>query len=64
MMTLDEKWDMLREYGISEQTLKVVTSINGYSEETLKDILYVATGYREFEDLETVLEQGQVKNLP
>lgn len=51
MMTLDEKWDMLREYGISEQTLKIVTGINGYSEETLKDILYVATGYREFEDL-------------
>lgn len=51
MMTLDEKWDMLREYGISEQTLKIVTSINGYTEETLKDVLYVATGYRNFEDL-------------
>lgn len=51
MMSLDEKWDMLKEYGISEQTLKVVTSINGYSEKTLEDILYVTTGYRNFEDL-------------
>ena len=51
MMTLDEKWDMLRDYGISEQTLNVVTGINGYSEKTLNDILYVATGYRNFEDL-------------
>jgi hypothetical protein len=43
----EELWDYLQEScGVSEQTLTVVTSINGWHLEALEDILYVVTGYR------------------
>ena len=45
---LDENWDRLIELGVSEQTLQIVTSINGYREDTLTNILYAHTGYRAF----------------
>ena len=46
-------WDKLIElYGVSEETLQVVTNINGYSLETLQDVLYSVTGYRDFEQAE------------
>lgn len=51
-MTKDEMWEALEELGVSEQTLQVVIDINGYSEETMLDILYAVTGYRNFEQLE------------
>lgn len=51
-MNKDAMWDKLMELGVSEQTLQVVTSINGYSEETMEDILYAVTGYRDFDQLE------------
>ena len=38
--------------GVKEQTLQIVTAINGYSVETLEDVLYAHTGYRTFEQLE------------
>lgn len=49
-MDKNEMWDRLLELGVSEQTIQVVTDINGFSEETMEDILYVVTGYRNFFD--------------
>ena len=47
-------WDYLTESGIAtEEELQLVTCINGYNEETMLDILYARTGYRNFEQLET-----------
>ena len=51
-MNKDAMWDKLLELGVSEQTLQVVTSINGYSEETMEDVLYAVTGYQDFDQLE------------
>lgn len=51
-MSVEEMWDALIEMGVSGQTIDVVTRINGYSEETMCDILYVITGYRDFDQLE------------
>ena len=52
-MTLQEMWDYLTESGIAtEDELKLVTDINGYNEETMLDVLYARTGYRNFEQLE------------
>ena len=52
-MNKEQMWDYLKEnVGVSEQTFQVVTDINGYSEQTMLDILYVVTGYRNFEQLE------------
>lgn len=44
-------WEALTQLGVSEQTLQIVTSINGYSTETMCDILYAHTGYRSFDQL-------------
>lgn len=51
-----EMWDKLEALGVSEQTIQIVTDINGYSEETLLDILYAYTGYRNFDQLEDDLD--------
>ena len=43
---LDYYWDFLIDGCIAtEEELKLVTSINGYNETTLNDVLYVRTGY-------------------
>lgn len=57
---LDILWDRLKEeIGVSEETLQVVTSINGYNEETLLDILYAVTGYRNFEQVDDEEEDNE-----
>jgi len=38
----------------TDDELKLVCCINGYSEQTMKDILYARTGYRDFGQLEDV----------
>ena len=49
-ITFDTAYDMLTEYaGVSEDTIAVVTSINGSSLDTLQDILFTVTGYRTFD---------------
>ena len=50
-MELNEMWDSLLEEGVSEETIQVVTSINGYNREAMEDILYATTGYRSFDQL-------------
>jgi hypothetical protein len=52
MKNLDNLWEILVDYSIAtEEELQLITSINGYSEETLNDVLYVRTGLRNFEQL-------------
>ena len=44
---ITELWDTLVDNGLAtEQTLQVITSINGYTLETLNDVLYAITGCR------------------
>lgn len=44
---ITELWDTLLNDGLAtEQTLQVITSINGYTLETLNDVLYAITGCR------------------
>ena len=50
-LTISEMWEILLELGVSEQTLQVVTDINGYNEQAMKDILYSVTGYNDFDQL-------------
>ena len=45
-------WEKLLDLGVSEQTLQIVTSINGYNLETLDDVLYAHSGYRSFNQLD------------
>lgn len=62
-MSLEEYSNYLIDnLGVNEETIKCITGINGYNEETLNDILYYFTGYRdleqylEYEDRETYRE--------
>lgn len=48
----DQLWDILIKHGGSEQTLQIVTSINGYSVETMEDILYAHSGLRSFDQID------------
>ena len=53
MNGLEELWDYLLEQGIAtEEELQLITSINGYNEEALNDVLYCRTGYRNIEQIE------------
>lgn len=51
-MALNEMWDKLMELGVSEQTLSIITDINGYNEQTMRDVLYTHTGYNDFDQLD------------
>ena len=44
---IDKLWDRIVNAGIaSEDTLRVITAINGYSVETLNDVIYAVSGLR------------------
>ena len=53
---------LINNVGVNEETIRCITSINGYNEDTLDSILYYYTGYRdlkqytEYEDKETYKE--------
>ena len=50
--TIEQVWDLLYQYDIAtENELKLVTTINGYSIDSLNDILYARTGLRDIEQL-------------
>ena len=48
----DAIWDYLVDNGIAtKDEIALVTSINGYNEEALNDILFCRTGYRSVEQI-------------
>ncbi|HHX67499.1 MAG TPA: hypothetical protein GX708_05510 [Gallicola sp.] len=52
-MELEKIWDSIIELGIAtEKELELITSINGYNIETLNDVIYARTGYRNIEQME------------
>ena len=62
-MNLEQYYSYLIDYElVSGETLDIITSINGYNEETLDDVLYCVSGYRdieqylEYEDIDTYNE--------
>ena len=62
-MKLEEYYNYLIDMDIaSEDTLRCITSINGYNEDTLDSVLYYYTGYRdikqytEYNDIRTYQE--------
>lgn len=59
-MGVNEIYNYMIDYElVSAETLEIITSINGYNEDTLNDVLYCVSGYRdikqylEYEDRET-----------
>ena len=47
-MKIETMWDALLDLGVSEQTLQIVASLNGYTKQTMKDVLFAHTGHRSF----------------
>ena len=48
----DELWDYLQDNNLaSDETLKIVTSINGFTLETLESVLYAVTGYHTLDQI-------------
>lgn len=61
-MTEREMYDYLENYmGVSEETLVVIAKINGDNCKTYEDILYVLTGYSDFE---SYMEFEDPRSLP
>lgn len=49
---IEKIWDYLVESEIAtEEELNLITCINGYSVETLNDVIYARTGYRSLDQL-------------
>ena len=47
---IEKLWDLLVNYELAtEPTLQLVTRLNGYTLETLEDVLYALTGYHSYE---------------
>jgi uncharacterized membrane protein YuzA (DUF378 family) len=55
-----EIYDYIINNGIaSEEALDLITNINGYSVDTLNDVIYALTGYRSMEQLEGEEEEEE-----
>ena len=56
---VNEVWDLLIEYGVATQEeLGLITCINGYNRDTLNDVIYARTGYRDIEQM-----QGEIAEV-
>ena len=51
-MTWKEMWDKLLGIGVSNEVIKVVTSLYGIKEETFDNILWYYTGYNSIKDFD------------
>ena len=52
-LTIEQAQEILiDQFGVSEETIKVVTNINGYTMEQMCNILYAVGGYNSFDQLE------------
>ena len=50
---VNELWEELIERGIAtEEQLQLITNINGYSIQTLEDVLFCQTGYRTLDQMD------------
>ena len=57
-ITKDFLWDYLVEQGVAtEEELQLVTNINGFTVETLNDVIYARTGYRDYFQLADIEEE-------
>lgn len=46
-----QEWNALIAWGVAtDDELRLITDINGYNEESMFDVLYARTGYRDFHE--------------
>ena len=60
MRTVEEIWDILVEHNLATtEELELVTQINGYSKQSLDDVIYARTGYNDIEQYLDEDEDGE-----
>lgn len=58
--TTIQKAIQIIDYGIAtDEEIELVTSLNGYTEETLDDIVYVRTDYQDLEEFKDHLKEAK-----
>lgn len=58
-MDVYDIWGYLVEYGVAtDKEIELVVSINGLTEETMNDIIFVRTGFNNIEQLQNDIEAG------
>lgn len=51
-LTIDDMFNILEDYNVATyDEIRLVTDINGWNEQSMKDILYARMGYRSFDQL-------------
>jgi len=56
MRDLNNTIEKITDYGIAtEKEISLITNINGYNKETLNDVIFCRTGYRDIEQYENEL---------
>jgi hypothetical protein len=51
-MSPDSAYDRLNELGVSDDVLRIVSTINGHNLESYESVLFCEFGYRSFEQLD------------
>ena len=60
MDKLNKIFDFIGEWNIAtEEEIQLVTKINGWNEESLNDIIYVKTGYRDMDSVVFSIRLGE-----
>jgi len=58
MTDIEEAWDILISYNVAtEEELKLIVCINGYNLQTLNDVLFARTGYRDINQFLESMEE-------
>lgn len=52
-MNPSEAFDRLLDMGVSEETLVIISAINGHNLDTYQDVLFAKFGYRSFEQMDS-----------
>ena len=61
--TTIQKAIQIIDYGIAtDEEIELVTSLNGYTEETLDDIVYVRTDYQDLEEFKDHIKKEEKQN--
>ena len=59
--SVEDVWSVLIDFGIATaEELQLITDINGYSEETLNDVIYARTGYRDLVQYMKAYYEGEL----
>lgn len=61
LYTGDEMEEILMDvFGVSEETIKIITNIHGWNKKTFEDILYAVSGFEDFDQVAEDIANGEL----